>query len=171
MRRGTFRVLPAALFLLTAGCASPTATPDEPPAPDTPLGLVDTFEWCYDHQDEALYAKILDPDFVYILDRERDGMPEHLEGGRDEEPPRSAELCAACDAGDMDLDLDFSESGDTDPAPDDTEFDINAVSYDLRAVIGDTTYVLGGYANFRTAKNDGDGPLWRLLIIWGLPRP
>ncbi|HUT98727.1 MAG TPA: hypothetical protein VM054_06590 [bacterium] len=170
MRRGTFYVLPTALFLLGAGCLSPTTTPEEPPKPDTPLGLVETFEWCYDHQDEALYAKILDPGFTYILDREQDGRPEHLEWGREEELAYFAELCAACGEGDIDLTLDTSECGDTEPDPGDTEFIINNVAYTLRVLIGDMTYAVAGRFDFRAAKNPGEGPCWRLLVLVGFER-
>jgi hypothetical protein len=169
MRRGTFFILPAALFLLGAGCLSPTNPPEEPPAPDSPLGLLQAFEWCYDHQDEALYAEILDPDFTGHLDGEEGGEI----WGRDEELARFAELCAACDEGDIDLDLDFSECGDIEPDPGDAEFRINNVVYTLRVVTwwDETVYLLVGRAYFHTVKNLGDGPRWRLLELRGFERP
>ena len=171
MRRGTFFAPLTALFLLGAGCVELPDDCYDDPLRFTPRVLLEYFEYCYCCRDEAQYEKILDPDFTYILDREHDGVPEHLEWGREEELTRFAELCAACAECDMDLDLDFSESGDTEPDPGDTEFGIQDVEYTLRAFIGDTTYLLVGRADFHAVINDGDGPHWRLLELSGFERP
>ncbi|MCX7022308.1 MAG: hypothetical protein NTW26_08585 [bacterium] len=172
MRHGTFFVLPTALFLLGVGCLSlPTTTPEEPPAPDTPLGLVKTFEWCYDHQDEALYAKILDPGFTYILDRDHGGFEEHRSWGRDEELARFTDFCAACGEGNINLTLDLSESTDTEPGPGYEEWLIPDVDYTLRVVTEDKTYLAEGRADFLMLKSDGDGSRWRLSELSGFERP
>jgi len=175
MRRGTFYVLPAALALLGAGCLSLptfTPTPEEPPVPDTPLGLLQAFEWCYDHQDEALYAELLDPDFTGVLfpDQEYYGEGETpMEWGREEELARFAELCAAC--GEDDLHLQLNLDTYEEPGPDDVVWPIPGVDYDLGAHYVDTTYMLTGTVDFLTVTNDGAGPHWRLLELRGFERP
>jgi hypothetical protein len=172
MRLGTFFAPLTALALLGAGCLSlPTDTPEEPPVPDTPLGLLQAFEWCYDHQDEALYAEILDPDFTYILFPEQEYQGEDeipMEWGRDEELARFADLCAACGEGDLDLHLDLDTYEE--PGPDDVVWPIPGMDYDLRAYIVDTLYLRTGTADFLAATNEGDGPRWRLLELRGFER-
>jgi len=166
MRRGTFFAPLTALALLNAGCVE---LPDAPggginPPPFTPYTLLGYFEWCYDHQDEALYAEILDPDFTGHLDGEEGGEI----WGRDEELARFAELCAAC--GEIKLVLDLS--GYEDPGPEDGKWLIPDVAYNLYAVIGDTTYLVVGVADFLTVKNeDGGYPWWRLLELRGFEYP
>jgi hypothetical protein len=166
MRHGTFFAPLTALFLLGAGCTSLPTDTEGPPTPDTPLGLLETFEWCYDHQDEALYAEILDPDFTCYPDPEEVGEPEDYSWGYDEELARFAELCDAC-GGEMDLVLDLSNYEE--PGPDDEVWPIPDVEYTLYAIIGDTTYLVPGTADFLAVKA-ADGR-WRLLELRGFERP
>lgn len=77
--RARSRVIAASLFFVGAialfGCSgSPSGsglgflTPkpvDEAPAADTPLHLVDTFQWCYEHRDEARYRGLFTADFIF----------------------------------------------------------------------------------------------------------
>jgi hypothetical protein len=171
MRRGTFFAPLTALFLLGVGCVElPGAPDDDPPEPDSPLGLLETFEWCYDRQDEGLYAELLDPAFTCILfpDQEYQGDEETPpEWGREQELARFADLCDACGEGDIGLDLDPSGYGE--PDPEDEEWLIPNVEYSLGVVFEDITYLVGGRADFLTVR--AEEGRWRLLELRGFERP
>lgn len=95
-----------------------------------------------------------------------------MEWGREEELARFADLCDYCREGDVDLALDFSECGDTEPDPDDTEFGIKDVVYTLRVHIWseDIIYAYQGLADFLTVRVEEEGR-WRLLELRGFERP
>ncbi|MCK4594087.1 hypothetical protein KAU45_06255 [bacterium] len=159
-------------ILLGTGCIMPGAPDGDPPDTDTPLGLLEAFEWYYNHQDQELYAEILDPDFVYILFPDQGYFDEDetpVEWGREEELARFADLCDACDEGDIDLDLDLS--GYESPGPDDDEWLIPNVEYILRVVLEDTIYQASYRADFHTVKTGEGYPRWRLLELRGFERP
>ncbi|HUT98725.1 MAG TPA: hypothetical protein VM054_06580 [bacterium] len=143
--------------------------------PLTPRAVIEDIQWCYNNANGPFYGTLLDHDnFVFYFD------PSDVGGDHDipiswtyqAETTATQNLFIAVGAANITLTLDFSDSGDTEPGPYDTSFDISTVKYFLRVVVTeeDIIYQANEQANFELSKFPDDKGMdrWWLTKWWDL---
>jgi hypothetical protein len=146
--------------------------------PTNPRAVIENIEFCYNNVNYELYTILLDEEnFVFYFD------PEDVGGEHDIPPSWTYEdeieatrnLFEAVGLGNIDLVLVFDEEQNYDPGPDDLEFDINNVAYELvvydaDADQGPMTYKAKAHASFKLSKFQDDKGLvrWWLTLWWDI---
>ncbi|MCX7022310.1 MAG: hypothetical protein NTW26_08595 [bacterium] len=177
-------IIPAVILVLFAGLGCdlfsipPNGNGDDQgdwQEPLSPRAVIEDIQWCYNNADGPKYSILLDEDnFVFYFD------PSDVGGDLDipsswlykQEIDATQNLFVAVGAANIDLSLDFSDSGNTEPGPYETTFDIYNVAYSLRVVETekDIIYQADEQANFKLSKfADNIGLMrWWLTKWWDI---
>ena len=176
-------IIPALALFIAAGLGCDLFRPPENgngngggwKEPLTPRAVIEDIEWCYNEANANFYEILLDRDnFVFYFDpadiQDR-GLPPSWT--YDEEVQATRNLFDAAGEGraTISLTLSFEDSGDTDPKPNDTEFEIKDVGYVLKVFVPEkeTLYLAEAYAQFTLSKFED--PIthqmrWWLTLWW-----
>jgi len=139
--------------------------------PLTPRAVIENIQWCYNNANLVYYSLLLDVvNFVFYFDDQDvdQGLPPSWT--YNEEIEATGNLFDAVGAANITLVLNFEGSGDTEPPPGDTEFEIKDVGYDLRVITPEVIYQANAHANFHLSQfEDGEGLMrWWLTLWWDI---
>ncbi|OGD72376.1 MAG: hypothetical protein A2Y64_00040 [Candidatus Coatesbacteria bacterium RBG_13_66_14] len=173
-------IIPAAILIIVAGLGCdlfsipPGGDGDDQgewQEPLTPRAVIEDIQWCYNNANGPFYSILLDADnFVFYFDPwdvQHEDLP--ISWLYDDEVEATQNLFDKVGAANIDLTLDFSESGDTEPGTYDTTFDIPNVRYSLLVTVTeeDIIYKAEAHANFTLSKfQDNTGLMRWWLTIW-----